>query len=204
MNCRHKKHCKNKYAPRTIARVWMMTDPRLGTGLLRSVQRMPQGSGVIFRHYQLDMVQRRVLFRQVARICKRRGHILLLAGSAKDARRWHADGFHHSAHGKPDGQGQMRRCLLMSSAVHNQREIAKARRMKADIMLLSPLYATNSHPGKRPLGLFRFRRLAALCGDAKLIALGGMTRQRAAMLNNGLGLNNSLVHGWAGINAFKL
>jgi thiamine-phosphate pyrophosphorylase len=65
-------------------------------------------------------------------------------------------------------------------------------------MLLSPLYATRSHPGERPLGLTRFRRLAALSGDTKIIALGGMTRKKAAMLSK------SLAHGWAAIDAFKL
>jgi thiamine-phosphate pyrophosphorylase len=199
MNSRHKKQCKNKLAPRPIARVWMMTDPRLGLEreLLRSVQRMPQASGVIFRHYHLEAIQRRALFRQVARICRRRGHILLVAGSANDARRWHADGFHQSAQGKPRRQSRMRGRLLLSAPVHNHAEMAEARRLHADIMLLSPLYTTRSHPGNRPLGLIRFRQLAALSGGAKLIALGGMTRQKAAMLNK------SLVHGWAAIDAFK-
>jgi thiamine-phosphate pyrophosphorylase len=203
MNSRHKKHRKNKSATRPIARVWMMTDPRLGLEpeLLRSVQRMPQASGVIFRHYHLDPIHRRALFRRVARICRRRGHIILVAGSANDARRWHADGFHRSARGKVRGpagmRSQMRGHLLMSAAVHNHREMAAARRINADIMLLSPLYTTRSHKGERPLGLTRFRRLAALSGDTKLIALGGMTRKKAAMLNN------RLVHGWAAIDAFK-
>lgn len=166
-----------------------MTDPRLADELLAAIQGLPTGSGVIFRHYQLKTTQRRRLFAKVRRICARRGHILLLAGDGATARAWHADGVH--------GQGRSVSLPLHSAPVHNVREIAAAKRFGASILFLSPLRATQSHPGSRPLGPTRFQTLARMCQPAKVIALGGMSRAQAAKWPR------SLVHGWAAIDAFK-
>lgn len=165
-----------------------MTDPRLGDGLLAAVQRLPARSGVIFRHYQLAEKDRRLLFARVRRICQRRGHLLLLAGLDQQARRWHADGFHGRAAGNMDWH---------SAPVHSASEIAEAKRARAHILFLAPLDATRSHPDARPLGLTRFTELTNLARPAKVIALGGMTRNRARALDK------RLVHGWAAIDAFR-
>ena len=75
--------------------------------------------------------------------------------------------------------------------------IVAARRNNAQILLLSPVYATKSHKGARPLGPLAFNRLATLGQGRMMIALGGMTARKAAMFNK------ALVNGWAGIDAFQ-
>jgi thiamine-phosphate pyrophosphorylase len=165
-----------------------MTDPRLGERLLTAIQHLPAGSGVVFRHYQLAQGERRQLFAMVRRICRRRGHVLLLAGSERQAMHWHADGFHGRIAG---------RAMLQSAPVHDLREIAEAKRLGAALVFLSPLYATHSHPEARALGLARFNQLARLTNPAKVIALGGMTRNRARSLDA------QRVNGWAAIDAFR-
>ncbi len=188
MTRRHKKPMGQD----AIARIWLMTDPRLGDNLADIVRRLPARSGVIFRHYDLDPAARLILLRRIRRVCRQRGHSLLLSGGGSPGKTcikfWLVDGLH--GRGAAPGNG------ITSAPVHNLREIAQARRGNADMMLLSPLYATRSHPGQRPLGLFQFQRLAKLCGPAKLIALGGMTRQKAAMLGR------KQIYGWAAIDAF--
>ena len=166
-----------------------MTDARFGDDQLRAIQQLPARSGVVFRHYHLATRQRRALFIQVLRICRRRGHLLLLAGDARTALRWHADGFHQRGRGHPG--------LLHSAPVHNAREIGDVKRSNPDLVFLSPLFDTNSHPGARPLGPLMFQRLTKLVGPKRIIALGGMTRQRAHMLGP------RTIHGWAAIDAFR-
>lgn len=185
---RHKNSMTNRVLPAT----WLMTDPRLDGGMLRAIQRLPFGSGVIFRHYHLDNQARRALFNTVRVICRRRGHMIFLAGDVRTAKAWGADGVHENGNARPY------RAMLQSAPVHNIREIAKARRNKAGIMLLSPCFATATHLGIRPLGAMRFMQLALLCGKAKVIALGGMTRPRAMMMDA------RIVYGWAGIDAFVM
>ena len=161
-----------------------MTDERMGDGLLPSVAALPKGSGVIFRHYSLGEVERRVLFQAVRKIAQRRRLVLLLAGSAKLARAWKADG----THGRGRGWG------VQSAPIHSRRERREAEQNGADLMIVSPLFATRSHVGKVGLGRVRFGLLIA--GTRRpVIALGGMNQWRARSLAV-LG-----VHGWAGIDA---
>lgn len=172
-----------------LPRIWLMTDPRADDVLLGAIKRLPFGSGVIFRHYHLVDHERRALFLQVRKICRRRGHRLLLGADERIAIRWHADG-HHGPTGK------RRSHLIYSAPAHDMSELAVALRQSADLVLISPLFATRSHPDKRPLGLNRFNGLARLAGTVRVIALGGMDRNRAAMLDS------RKVHGWAAIDAF--
>jgi thiamine-phosphate pyrophosphorylase len=168
-----------------LPKIWMMTDPRFGDGLLAAIRKLPMRSGVVFRHYALAASERRTLFVQVRRICRQRGHILLLAGDQALARKWRADGLHGRA-----GKG------AYTAPVHNADEIAEAKRNGAKLLFLSPLRVTRSHAGQRPLGPARFGQLAMLCRPAKVIALGGMTRAHAAKWQG------KMIHGWAGIDAF--
>jgi thiamine-phosphate pyrophosphorylase len=50
--------------------------------------------------------------------------------------------------------------------------------VRADAVVLSPVFATRSHPGATPLGPLRFRLLARRAG-LPVIALGGMDARRA-------------------------
>jgi thiamine-phosphate pyrophosphorylase len=172
-----------------LPKIWLMTDERLGDDLLPAIQRLPARSGVIFRHYHLDAAARKFLFGQVMRMCRRRGHVLLLAGDERTAMRWHADGFHQ--------RSQRASRLLHSAPVHDAREIAGVKAARPDLVFLSPIFATNSHPGARPLGPLSFNRIAKLASPSHIIALGGMNRRNAQMLSP------RLIDGWAAIDAFK-
>lgn len=178
------RHEKNK-----LSRIWLMTDPRFGDDLLPAIRRLPLKSGVIFRHYDLAEDARLALFRQVRRICRQRGHMLLLAGDECTARRWRADGF-HAREGRRRSNDMVR-----SAPVHNRREMTEARRNGTDLVLISPVFATASHPGASVLGRGGLMRLAKLARGMNVIALGGMDARKATTLN---------VHGWAAIDAFKL
>jgi len=172
-----------------LPKIWLMTDARFGDDQLHAIQQLPARSGVVFRHYHLATQQRRALFAKVLRICRRRGHLLLLAGDERTALHWHADGFHQ--------RSRRQTKLLHSAPVHNASEIASVKRRGPDLLFLSPLFDTNSHPGTRPLGPLQFQRLAKLGKTAAIIALGGMTRQSAQMLCP------RTIHGWAAIDAFR-
>ena len=152
---------------------------------MAAVRRLPPGSGVIFRHYQLPADERLVLFRKVQRICRRRGHVLLLAGHGD----WGADGVH--------GQARYRPTQILTMPVHSLREIRNAEKLGADLFFLSPVFATRSHPGALTLGMMQFSKLANVAGVTKIIALGGMTRNRARSLTA------KTAYGWAGIDAFS-
>ena len=156
--------------------VWLITDARNDARLEEVLTRLPRGSGVIYRHYHLAPCERRARFAGLAALARRRGHRLVLAGSAREARGWRADG----AYGLPSRLASGPATLRLVTA-HSLAEIAMARRARADAVLLSPVFATRSHPGARTLGPLRFRLLAARAG-MPVIALGGMNAARRRRL----------------------
>ena len=141
---------------------------------------------MIFRPYSLEPAARRRLFEQVLRIARRRRLLVLLAGSPKLARSWGADGS-HGIHAGPRG--------LMSAPVHNLRELRSAECAGIDLLFVSPVFPTRSHPGGRTLGTLRFGQLIRHARKP-VIALGGVTPRRAGALMR-LG-----AYGWAGIDAW--
>ncbi|MBS0473680.1 MAG: thiamine phosphate synthase [Proteobacteria bacterium] len=166
-------------------KVWIISDARNDAGLERALAKLPRGSGLIFRHYHLSAIERRARFAALARLARRYGHVVALAGDARTARRWGAD----LAYGSPDalaGGPALPRLVT----VHSLHELARARR--ADAVLLSPVFATRSHPGARALGPLRFLLIAAHA-SAPVIALGGMNARAAHRLK---------WPNWAAIDAF--
>ena len=155
---------------------WAVSDARNDALLAHALARLPRGCGLIFRHWHLDPADRRRRFAALARIARRRGHAVVLAGDVRTARRWRADGAYGPARLLARGPQALR---LVTA--HSLRELARARRARADAVLLSPVFATRSHPGARGLGPLRFRLLAARAG-LPVIALGGMNAARARRL----------------------
>lgn len=154
--------------------LWLLSDARNDAGLEQALRRLPRGSGFIYRHYHLAPEARLARFRQLARIARARGHRVILADSALTAKQWGADGIY----GACLGPGPRRAELLLLATAHDARELAQAARMGADLVLLSPVYPTRSHPGGAVLGPLRFRCLARLA-RVPVAALGGMTMRGA-------------------------
>lgn len=154
--------------------IWLLTDERISQdALMAAIARLPRGSGVIVRHYSLAPAPRRQLFRMVHAQARRRAIRVLLAGTEALARAWGADGVH--------GPRSPRRAAppgwLRSMAVHDLPELRCAHAARAGQILLSPLFATRSHPGAGALGTQRFGAIARW-SKLPVIALGGMTRHR--------------------------
>lgn len=160
-----------------LPRIWLLSDARNDAGLERALRRLPRGSGFVFRHYHLPKGERRARYERLARIASGRGHMVVLAGTKAEARRWRAEGSYG-----PGG---------MLAAAHSLRELRRNGRAAA--VLLSPVFATRSHPGAPALGPVRFL-LMAQKSRIPVLALGGMTPKRAARLP---------VHGWAAIDGLS-
>lgn len=159
---------------KTLPAVWLISDARNDAALERALARLPRGSGLIYRHYHLPGPERLARFRQLRRIARARGHVVILADSAPTAREWGADGIY----GAPRSLTPRRAGLLHLATAHGMGELGLAARLGADAALLSPVFATRSHPGGAVLGPVRFRLLARQ-SRLPVIALGGMSAGRA-------------------------
>jgi thiamine-phosphate pyrophosphorylase len=162
-----------------LPRLWLMTDERQSETLFTAMARLPQGAGIVFRHYSLAPAERGALWQRVRSAARARELTLVVAGPTLPD----ADG----SHNRP-GRG------LRTASAHNLREIRAAERAGAHLIFLSPVYPTRSHPGAEALGP---RRFALLAHQARLpvIALGGMDADKFRTLGG--------AYGWAGIDAWS-
>lgn len=161
---------------RPLPSLWLFSDERVAAAnLIRAAARLPRGSGIILRHHATPLAERRRLFETLRPVARRRGLVLVLAGKGTEARGWGADGVH--------GSGQMRRAagMIRTAPVHDPAELRRAERHGADLVFLSPLFATRSHPGARPLGPVRFAALARQA-HVPVMALGGVARRHGRLI----------------------
>ncbi|WP_404335863.1 thiamine phosphate synthase [Sphingomonas sp. MMS12-HWE2-04] len=162
--------------------LWLMTDERMGDALWEALGRLPRGAGVVFRHYGLPLAERRALFARVSRIARRRGLVLVRAGTVPL--------------GKAAGVHGARGLGLRTRPAHSRSDAIAALRAGADALFVSPVFATRSHPGARALEPLRFALLVRGL-HIPIIALGGMTSERFKRLKP-MG-----IHGWAAIDAWS-
>lgn len=169
---------------------WLMTDERMGAGLWTALDRLPRGAGVVFRHHSLAASERRSLFAAVAKVARRRRLLLLRAGGEpfRGEQGMHGRSRHH--------QKSCRR-LLKTWPAHNPAEVVAGRRAGADLIFISPIFATRSHPGGRPLGPIRAAALARLAGG-KAIALGGVDERRFRRLRLAPFVGYAAIDAWSG------
>jgi thiamine-phosphate pyrophosphorylase len=163
MRRRHSQH---------LPETWLFTDPRMGEALWDAIHRLPRGSGIVLRHY--DAADRSVIARRAAKLARRYGHVLMVAGDVRLARAVGAAGVHMSDGGRPVRD-------VITAASHDRAGLVRARRAGASLVFLSPVFPTRSHPGARTLGALRFGLTGRGTGIA-VAALGGMTPKRYARM----------------------
>ena len=156
--------------------LWLISDARNDALLEDALARLPRASGFIYRHYHLPPEERLARFLELGRMARARDHLVVLAGDAKLAAAWGADGIY----GAPPNLSP-RHGLLRLATVHSMREVRQANAVGADAALVSPVFATRSHADARPLGPLQFRAIAARAA-MPVIALGGMDAAKASRL----------------------
>ncbi|WP_233997253.1 thiamine phosphate synthase [Porphyrobacter sp. HT-58-2] len=161
---------------KTLPALWLLSDQRNDAVLEDAIRRLPPGSGFVFRHYHLDVDARAARFAQLLPLLRSAGHWAIVSDGLRTAEAWGADGV-YGVRGLIAPAG-----FHWIATAHNEAEIADANANGASAVMLSPVFPTRSHPGAETLGAERFRGLAALSA-IPVIALGGMTAERARMLD---------------------
>ena len=159
----------------------LMTDPARISDPLAAAGRLPRGSAVVFRAFGAADAARQG--RQLARIARRRGLLLLVGADPNLALAIGADGVHlpeRLAH----RAGAILRAhpgWLVTAAAHGEVAARRARLCGADAVVISPVFESRSPSAGKPLGPVRF---ALLVRRAKIpaYALGGVDARTAVRL----------------------
>jgi thiamine-phosphate pyrophosphorylase len=148
--------------------LWLFTDTLRLPDPRAAISRLPRGlAGVVFRHD--DHPERARLGRDIARICRARRLVLVVAGDVRLATALRA-GVHLRGGRWP---GLVRTTRFVTSSAHGFMDLRHAARAGAKVAFLSPVYATASHPEVLPLGPARWSRLTRAAPRA-VAAVGGI------------------------------
>jgi thiamine-phosphate pyrophosphorylase len=153
-----------------LPRLWLFTDAARLPDPRASVAGLPRGrAGVILRHDHHP--ERAALGRDLARICRARRLLLVVAGDARLAAALKA-GVHLRGGRWP---GLVRPNGLTTSSAHSVADLCRTRRAGANLVFLSPAFPTASHAGAPGLGPLRWAAMAGRSGGSTPIAaLGGV------------------------------
>ncbi len=156
----------------------LMTDARLDDPL-GAAAALPRGSLVIVRGQDPTAI---------LRIARRRGLAVSMSDAAA-AIRLGADGIHlpEARAGEIAALRARHPKVLLTAAAHSLRAAMRARMLGADAVLLSPVFATASHPGRAALGPVRASLMARMVG-VPVYALGGVDARGAPRLSGFAGI----------------
>ncbi|MCY4034255.1 MAG: thiamine phosphate synthase [Hyphomicrobiales bacterium] len=172
----------------------LVTDETRFPNPLPIIETLPRGAGVVFRHYRHP--QREDLAGIVAALCRRRRLILLVADSVPLALQVRAQGVHFPQW-RWEGASFRRpfNKFRITGAAHSPGALAQASRRGMDAVMLSPVFATDSHPQAEALGAMKASAWARRWGRGiPVYALGGVDSGGRRRLRGG---------GWAGTAATR-
>lgn len=162
-----------------LPRLFLLGDPARLPDPRAAAARLPAGAAVLARGLAPGVLA------GLAGLARRRRLVLLVAADGRLALR-HGAGLH-----LPDRSGtrgllpfllaRRRRPLMLTVAAHGRAGLARARRLGAAAVLLSPAFPTASHPGAPALGPWRWAALGRRAGQA-VVALGGLDGMTARRL----------------------
>lgn len=144
---------------------WLLTDERIDGELWAVLRKLPQGSGIVVRHGSLSPRVRARMMLRVRTVAKLRGITLLDEQRSRIAR------------------------------VHSAKELGKALLRDPQLLFLSPLFPTRTHPDWTPLPRMKAAVLARL-SPRPIHALGGMDRRRFARVRRLGFAGYGAIDGW--------
>jgi len=157
-----------------------LTDDERTPDPLPAIAALPRGSLVIVR--SRDKARRRELAHAAARIARSRALMLSVASDAALAAEVAADGLHLSESEIGSTGHHRLHPRLLTCAAHSAQSLSRAHRAGAHAVLLSPVFATQSHAQRAGLGIARLRAIVRASPIA-VYALGGITAENVAQLN---------------------
>jgi thiamine-phosphate pyrophosphorylase len=167
----------------------LFTDPLRTPDPIAAASRLPRGCGVVFRPFgaasALDQGH------ALAKVCRRRGLILLVGADANLAARLKADGLHlpQRLAGRAGAIRAWRDRFLVTAAAHDAPAALRARRAGAAALVISPVFESRSPSAGRPIGPLALARWVRAVGGP-VYALGGVsvTTARALGMTGVVGL----------------
>ena len=160
-----------------LPHAFYFTDETRGSDPVELSMQLPQDTSIIYRHY--NSADREALAVRLSKNCRKNNIPLFIAKTPGLAASIGAAGCHLPENFTPMIPAIRRRFpqLYISTACHSEIAVKKASQAGADLIFLSPIFPTSSHPSTKHLTLLSGSRLARTT-HVPVFALGGITADR--------------------------
>ena len=189
LNAKKQTYCSKDNRAITIPYIWFLTDDIKTKSPIDICNKLPASSGILIRSYRIKNKEK--LIKGITNLKKRKLHTVLVSGKQRSYS--NVDGAHLPSWLNSSFFINKK---LISMSAHGAKDIRKSINIKADIIFISPVFHTSSHPGKKILGVIKLGLVAKLF-KKPVIALGGINE------NNISRLKGLPIFGCAAIDAFK-
>ena len=184
-------------AAKPLPRLLFVTDPARTPDPEGVAERLPAGSGVLYRHFgAVDAAECAGRLREITR---RRGLILLIGADVALAGDIDADGVHLPEGAVADAVTlrQARPAWLLTAAAHSLEAAQRAARAGCDATLVSPVFPSHSPSAGPAMGVEAFTALVQAVA-VPVYALGGVNTRTAPQLSGSGAQGLAMVEGLLG------
>jgi thiamine-phosphate pyrophosphorylase len=168
-------------APAKLPSLFAMTDPERTPDVVAYAKGLPDGAGLILRHF--GQTKPRMASMDLAGVASAKKLVYLIGADPDLAAVVGAKGVHWPERQPKEAASYKRHqpSRLMTMAAHGAEGIAAAKAAKADAVILGPVFKSASASAGAPLGVACFTELVA-GSDLPVYALGGITAKNAEEL----------------------
>lgn len=162
--------------------LFFMTDGERVASPEKVIAQMPAGSAVIIRDY--DKHDREAYALKLIQLAKKHKLVTLVAGDVGLARQVKADGVHLPEYMLWQTAPNFTGFSIATAACHSVKALKRAAALGVDAATFSPIYPTKSHERAQAKGVSCLSATLKVPHIPAMVALGGITRERARMLSH--------------------
>ena len=157
------------------------TDRKKVKNFSKIIKNLPKNSAIIIREYDLDQKIREEFAKKIIRLKGSKPLKILIGKDIELAKKLQADGIHFSDFDKLENFNKEN--FIFSFAAHSEESIAKAISLKADMIFISPAFASSSHYDCAALGEKKLQEIALKYKNLDyLYPLGGINSNNISII----------------------
>jgi len=163
--------------------VMFLTDETRTPNPLATVQRLPKGWGVLYRHF--GGTDSMTSGRELANCARQRGLFFSVSSDISLARKLGADGIHIPNSRLPNTRRSSLGDFVITTSVHSPSELRRAIRFGVNSLFVSPIFESLSPSAGKSLNIFGLRGYIQKT-NVDIFGLGGISASNCQRLNTSL------------------
>ena len=173
------------------------TNRSLVTDFEEVIKNLPKNSTILIREYDLDKKLRQDFAQKIVDLVRGKFYLkrlkILVGKDFALAKKVKANGVHFSDFDKLPLQFLKKKSFaknfVFSAACHDFKSVVRFSKLKTDLVFISPIFSTASHPNTKKIGLrnlmkffLQIRSRKCVLSETKLFVLGGISSKNIRVL----------------------